>query len=41
MTDGLIAGTLSVRMIDGSETPIETAKQFAAELQSAWSASIK
>jgi len=41
MTDGLIVGTLNVRTIDGSETPIETAKQFAAEFQSAWNMSIK
>ena len=35
MADGVIVGTACVRTIGGSETPIETAKQFAAEFRSA------
>ena len=35
MADGVIVGTACVRTIGGSETPVETAKQFAAEFQSA------
>src|SRR5215211_6401234 len=35
MADGVIVGTACVRTIGGSETPVETAKQFAAEFRSA------
>jgi len=35
MADGAIVGTACVRIIGGSEKPIETAKQFAAEFRSA------
>ena len=35
MADGVIVGTACVRAIGGSQTPIETAKQFAAEFRSA------
>ncbi len=35
MADGAIVGTACVRTIGGSEKPIETAKQFAAEFRSA------
>ncbi len=35
MADGVIVGTACVRTIGGSEKPIETAKQFAAEFRSA------
>ena len=35
LADGVIVGTACVRMIGGSEKPIETAKQFAAEFRSA------
>ena len=35
MADGVIVGTACVRTIGGSQTPIETAKQFAAEFRSA------
>jgi tryptophan synthase alpha chain len=34
MADGVIVGTACVRVIGGSETPVETAKQFAAEFRS-------
>jgi len=39
MADGVIVGTACVRTIGGSEKPIETAKQFAAEFRSALNAS--
>jgi len=29
MADGVIVGTACVRMIGGSETPVETAREFA------------
>ncbi len=35
MADGVIVGTACVRTIGGSETPVESAKQFAAEFRSA------
>ena len=35
LADGVIVGTACVRTIGGSETPIETAKQFAAEFRGA------
>ena len=35
MADGAIVGTACVRTIGGSQTPVETAKQFAAEFRSA------
>lgn len=35
MADGVIVGTACVRTIGGSETPVETAKQFAAAFRSA------
>jgi tryptophan synthase alpha chain len=35
MADGAIVGTACVRVIGGSEKPVETAKQFAAEFRSA------
>jgi tryptophan synthase alpha chain len=35
MADGVIVGTACVKTIGGSETPVETAKQFAAEFRSA------
>jgi len=35
MADGVIVGTACVRMIGGSKTPVETAKQFAAEFRNA------
>jgi tryptophan synthase alpha chain len=35
MADGVIVGTACVRTIGGSETPVETAKLFAAEFRSA------
>ena len=35
MADGVIVGTACVKTIGGSETPVETAKQFAAEYRSA------
>ena len=35
MADGVIVGTACVRAIGGSESPVETAKQFAAEFQAA------
>jgi tryptophan synthase alpha chain len=37
MADGAIVGTACVRTIGGSPTPVETAKQFAAEFRSALS----
>ena len=37
MADGVIVGTACVRTIGGSQTPVETAKQFAAEFRSALS----
>ena len=37
MADGAIVGTACVRTIGGSQTPIETAKQFAVEFRSALS----
>lgn len=39
MADGVIVGTACVRTIGGSETPVETAKQFAAGFRSALSTS--
>lgn len=39
MTDGVIVGTACVRTIGGSQTPVETAKQFATEFRGALSAS--
>jgi tryptophan synthase alpha chain len=35
MADGVIVGSACVKMIGGSQTPVETAKQFAAEFRSA------
>lgn len=35
MADGVIVGSACVKTIGGSQTPIETAKQFAAEFRSA------
>lgn len=35
MADGVIVGTACVRAIGGSETPVETAKQFASEFHKA------
>ena len=35
MADGVIVGTACVRVIGGSETPVETAKQFAADFHKA------
>src|SRR6185295_4430683 len=35
MADGVIVGTACVRTIGSSETPVETAKQFAAEFRNA------
>jgi len=35
MADGVIVGTACVRTIGGSEKPVETAKQFAAEFRGA------
>lgn len=35
MADGVIVGTACVRTIGGSETPMETAKQFAADFRNA------
>ena len=35
LADGVIIGSACVRMIGGSEQPVETAKQFAAEFRSA------
>jgi len=35
MADGVIVGTACVRTIGGSQTPVETAKQFAAEFRNA------
>jgi tryptophan synthase alpha chain len=37
MADGVIVGTACVRTIGGSQTPVETAKQFVAEFRSALS----
>ena len=37
MADGAIVGTACVRTIGGSRTPVETARQFAAEFRSALS----
>jgi tryptophan synthase alpha chain len=37
LADGVIVGTACVRTIGGSQTPVETAKQFAAEFRSALS----
>ena len=37
MADGVIVGTACVRTIGESQTPVETAKQFAAEFRSALS----
>ena len=34
MADGVIVGTACVKIIGSSQTPVETAKQFAGELQS-------
>ncbi len=41
LADGVIVGTACVKTIGGSETPIETAKQFAAAFRSALNASIE
>ena len=38
LADGVIVGSACVKMIGGSQTPVETAKQFAAEFRSALSA---
>ena len=35
MADGVIVGTACVRTIGESQTPVETAKQFASEFRSA------
>ena len=35
MADGVIVGTACVKLIGGSNTPVETAKQFAAEFRDA------
>lgn len=35
MADGVIVGTACVRTIGGSQTPVETAKQFAADFRAA------
>ncbi len=35
LADGVIVGSACVKTIGGSETPVETAKQFAAEFRSA------
>ena len=37
MADGVIVGTACVKTIGGSQTPVETTKQFAAEFRSALS----
>jgi tryptophan synthase alpha chain len=37
LADGVIVGSACVKTIGGSETPVETAKQFAAEFRSALS----
>ena len=37
IADGVIVGTACVRIVGGSKTPVETAKQFAAEFQRALS----
>jgi len=37
MADGVIVGTACVRTIGGSQTPVETAKEFAAEFRDALS----
>ncbi|HKG54846.1 MAG TPA: tryptophan synthase subunit alpha [Anaerolineales bacterium] len=37
MADGVIVGTACVRTIGGSQTPVETAKEFAAEFRGALS----
>ncbi len=37
LADGVIVGSACVKMIGGSQTPVETAKQFAAEFRSALS----
>jgi tryptophan synthase alpha chain len=39
MADGVIVGSACVKAIGGSETPVETAKQFATEFRSALRAS--
>ena len=39
MADGVIVGTACVRTVGGSQKPVETAKQFAAEFRSALNAS--
>lgn len=39
MADGVIVGTACVKTIGGSETPVETAKQFARRFRSALNAS--
>lgn len=41
MADGVIVGTACVRTIGGSQTPVETAKQFAAAFRSALDGSKK
>lgn len=41
MADGVIVGTACVRAIGGSQTPVETAKQFAAAFRSALDGSNK
>jgi tryptophan synthase alpha chain len=37
LADGVIVGTACVKAIGGSETPVETAKQFAVEFRRALS----
>jgi tryptophan synthase alpha chain len=37
LADGVIVGSACVKTIGGSQTPVETAKQFAAEFRSALS----
>jgi len=37
LADGVIVGSACVKTIGGSKTPVETAKQFAAEFRGALS----
>ena len=39
VAEGVIVGSACVKTIEGSERPVETAKQFAAEFRSALSTS--
>ena len=41
MADGVIVGTACVRTIGGSQTPVETARQFASQFRNALSESKK